>query len=365
MSMNTSRIATIFALALGLLLAHSANAQDDTIGSTIGDQVDTMFQNLQRARAAKRNMNAAIASARTAWQTCGGKCPDARKLNSKFGQLLFEKDLYYLNFDIARRMTSSRGQGNAAAEMFGSKRDPRLDGIMRMTGGNVDGGLVKNCRPPFQDWSRCMYSRVVNKKTRALVRDKVRSALKVCESPIYSGYRKCRDAHETNLMTTAYARGRSGGDTQQCPKLGKLADAKLVWGNYAAQIFIGQNRNLYEQTYAANQTRFKSPKYKKLSLSMDLVPQYTNDPNLGFPSYKSKVLHCVYWDDCQIKRSATFFYWHKKQPSPSLKAGWAESLLPNSPFANFGPKRYACPPTKPTNVSTKCRGCFDLKTSAR
>ncbi|MGE0652401.1 MAG: hypothetical protein AB7P12_11710 [Alphaproteobacteria bacterium] len=356
MRFTRSRLSRTTAIFLAGIFAGAAGPLDDeTVGSVIGGQVEALFQSIQQARAAKRNLNAAIASGRTAWQACKRKCAKAKAIDHEFAKLLLEKDLYYLNFDIARRATSGGGQGSAAAELFGPQRNQTLDSMTRLSGGEIDSGLVRNCRPAFLDWSRSIYRGMIDKRTGLPSSKKFVAAFKA-SVPRYSEYRKCRDAYEVSLLSSDRPGGNSGGATQQCPRLGKLAEAGVVWGQFAAQTLIGQNKKLYDETVVADRSAFSSKKIR--SLSIDLAPQYSMDPNLGFRPHSTKVLRCRYLDACPLTRSPWFFYWYQKQPAPTLQPGWAKSLLPNSPFSKIGNKRYQCPAKKPADTEANCDGCL-------
>ena len=135
--------------------------------------------------ATKQRITAEIDRARRQYWECYPSCANLAKLGDDFGSWLFTKELFYLDLERFEEIESSvRGGGGTPLTTLG-----------RVLGGEVDNGILGQCRKAFDDWTFNLRLNGGEAAVRARDRDAVWRAFEKT-LPVYQAYQQCRDRHE-------------------------------------------------------------------------------------------------------------------------------------------------------------------------
>lgn len=349
---------------LCVFYAASATAQNGDLpgfGETIGGNIGNAMESAMQYKIEKGRLNALIADTRRAWQKCNLKCRQYEQLDKKLGDLLAEKDYFFMIKDISGRAASFGNNDPMGLDPFAG-RNPAIDALDKLTGGQIDGGIPSKCKVRFVGWSGCIYSKTGSSERGIFDPSKFMSAFGQCKKT-YEHYRKCRDEVEYSALPSYQEKLRRHREAMARPEAYKLVKSKPRDVYRAVNVIVNSHPKFYDRQRRQHSDLF--PQERELvsgepyitgrnPKTLKITYRYLEDPQLQGISApdKEQVLVCTYHNNPEgFKRdgwyakgdSKTVYYWHKVRPGQVENAQWRQKLLPGHPILFIREAKAECP----------------------
>jgi len=147
----------------------------------------------------KQLLTSEVRRARAAFWNCYPSCADLARLEQDFAYWLLQKDLYYSwQFKFQNRAGE---QMYGAGAGFGRGSTEGWGLIAEKLGGDVDGGLPRECLPLFGGWSFAFDGQ--GEQSTAVPDLDARLAAAARTAPQRERYQRCRDRHEFYMSSAS------------------------------------------------------------------------------------------------------------------------------------------------------------------
>ena len=170
-----------------------------TIGAVVGLQLRNAMNAALMYSQQKQLLTSEVRRARAAFWNCYPSCTDLARLEQDFAYWLLQKDLYYSwQFKFQNRAGE---QMYGAGAGFGRGSTEGWGLIAEKLGGDVDGGLPRECLPLFGGWSFAFDGQ--GEQSTAVPDLDARLAAAARTAPQRERYQRCRDRHEFYMSSAS------------------------------------------------------------------------------------------------------------------------------------------------------------------